>query len=627
MKSLDKHSAFTIVLVSLLLCLLLVLAGLQYWWLEQLSEADEEQMRSILKASADRFSIDLDRELSGIYSCFLPYRGPIGITQDDYFAERYIRWASTAPYPGMVKDIYRMEGSQVQNGVILKLDHRSRRFEPSGIPVELAKLERELRDTTARFQEPPSRREPDAMPPGDRGRNPRIQTVRAKPLSLVIPVFSPPEFHSGGVISIRAAPGFVVAVLDSAYIRETVLPALASRHFPEGSKFNYQITILSRDTPGENVFATASTDKSPALPALSDADLTIGLFGVRMSGEPPAMPDRMPGEGTGFRPGSATPDDSPGRGGFAPRPFEKGAGPEMLGGRPFAGNEGLWLMLIRHREGSLSAVVTKTRYRNLGLSFGILLVLGASVAMIIALSRRARRLANQQMEFVAGVSHELRTPVAVICSAGENLADGVILETSQVTHYGKLIRDEGRRLAAMIEQVLDFASARGNRLPGADQKLAVEEMLAGILRACRPEIEAAGFDLQQDFQPGLPPVKGNEAALSRAIQNLLSNAMKYSGPSRWIRLSADQHSGRRGREIRITVEDRGMGVAPKDLPYIFEPFFRGSEAAGAQIRGNGLGLAIVRSIVDAHGGKVTVDSAPGRGSRFSIHLPAAPEES
>ncbi len=114
----------------------------------------------------------------------------------------------------------------------------------------------------------------------------------------------------------------------------------------------------------------------------------------------------------------------------------------------------------------------------------------------------------------------------------------------------------------------------------------------------------------------------DSAALTRAIQNLLTNAMKYGGQSRWIGLSAQAKDAPHETEVRITIEDKGQGISPGDLPHIFEPFRRGREVVAAQIYGSGLGLSLVKRIVEAHNGKISVESAHGHGSSFTLHLPA-----
>src|SRR5262245_10678718 len=111
-------------------------------------------------------------------------------------------------------------------------------------------------------------------------------------------------------------------------------------------------------------------------------------------------------------------------------------------------------------------------------------------------------------------------------------------------------------------------------------------------------------------------------ALSRALRNLIDNAMKYSGESRWIGVRAQSIISGGTAEVQITVSDRGLGIPAEDLKYIFEPFWRGSEATAAQIHGNGLGLNLVKIIINAHGGDIRVQSEPGRGSSFTLTLPA-----
>lgn len=285
--------------------------------------------------------------------------------------------------------------------------------------------------------------------------------------------------------------------------------------------------------------------------------------------------------------------------------------------------DGGWRLLVKHRDGSLEAAVGNVRRRNLAISFGILLLLGASVGFIVISSRRAERLAAQQMEFVAGVSHELRTPLAVICSAAENLADGVIDNRDQIKRYGGLIRDEGRRLTGMVEQVLEFAGAQSGRktyeLRPTDLNYVIEDAVA----ACHLQLVEGGFELEKNVPADLPMVNADAAALSRAIQNLLNNAMKYSGDSRWIGLSAESVKTDNGEEVQIKVSDRGLGIAPSELSHIFEPFYRGKEVVASQIHGNGLGLSLVKHIVGEHQGRVLVSSNAGQGSQFTLLLPIA----
>jgi signal transduction histidine kinase len=230
------------------------------------------------------------------------------------------------------------------------------------------------------------------------------------------------------------------------------------------------------------------------------------------------------------------------------------------------------------------------------------------------------------MEFVAGVSHELRTPLAVICSAAENLADGVIENNEQIRRYGGLIREEGRRLTEMVEQVLEFAGAQSGRKTYDLRPTEVGQVIDDALAACHLQMIEGGFEIEKKIAENLPRVKADPAALSRVIQNLLSNSMKYSAESRLIGLSAENVQTQSGGEVQIKVSDHGLGIEQADLPHIFEPFYRGKEVAAAQIHGNGLGLSLVKHIVEAHGGRVSVDSKPKLGTIFTLHLPVASTE-
>jgi len=129
--------------------------------------------------------------------------------------------------------------------------------------------------------------------------------------------------------------------------------------------------------------------------------------------------------------------------------------------------------------------------------------------------------------------------------------------------------------------------------------------------------------VHREIAPDLPPVIGDATALRSAVQNLVANAVKYGGRDRWVGIRAQHVSERRRSEVRITVSDHGPGIPQADLPHIFEPFYRGTDAIERQIHGHGLGLSLVRRIVVAHGGNVSVATRPGAGTSFTISLPAA----
>ncbi len=295
--------------------------------------------------------------------------------------------------------------------------------------------------------------------------------------------------------------------------------------------------------------------------------------------------------------------------------------PDSTGMRQVDDGRHAWLLMMKHRSGSLEASVQANRRRNLGMSFGILILLGAAVGLLYNSSRRARLLAEQQMEFVAGVSHELRTPLAVIHSAAENLADGVVQSTDQSKRYGQLIRKEGRRLTEMVEQVLELAGVQSGRKRYTFRPIDVANVIEQALSACDASLREEAFDVAKHIAPDLPEIQADDRSLQTALRNLITNAIKYSDGTSWIGIEARHARNGKGPEVQITVRDKGRGIPADELPYIFDQFYRGHAVREAQIHGNGLGLSLVKTIADAHGGRVSVVSEPGKGSAFTLHLP------
>ena len=242
--------------------------------------------------------------------------------------------------------------------------------------------------------------------------------------------------------------------------------------------------------------------------------------------------------------------------------------------------------------------------------------------MLTATTRRAERLAQQQMEFVAGVSHELRTPVAVVRSAAENLASGVV-SGDRVKRYGQMIEAEARRLGDMVERVLQYAGIESGFNTAARVPLSPTEIIETAVESALPLVGPGEVTVHREIAPDLPTVIGDATALRSAVQNLVANAVKYGGRDRWVGIRAQHVREKRRSEVRITVSDHGAGIPAADLPHIFEPFYRGADAIERQIQGHGLGLSLVRRIVVAHGGNVAVSTRPGAGTTFTITLPAA----
>jgi signal transduction histidine kinase len=235
------------------------------------------------------------------------------------------------------------------------------------------------------------------------------------------------------------------------------------------------------------------------------------------------------------------------------------------------------------------------------------------------------RLAKMQMDFAASVSHELRTPLAVLCSAVDNIADGVVSGKEQLAKYGSVIRNQSRQINGLVNQVIMFVSTQDDKGRYTLEPLAVSRVVESAVMGTAELIRKAGFTLEQQISPNLPRILGDLPALSQCLQNLITNALKYGDQNRWISIRASAEGGRDHPEIRISVQDRGKGIDRSELHQIFEPFYRAKAAVASQIHGTGLGLPIAKSLAEAMGGRISVTSEVGVGSTFTLHLPIAEE--
>jgi signal transduction histidine kinase len=218
------------------------------------------------------------------------------------------------------------------------------------------------------------------------------------------------------------------------------------------------------------------------------------------------------------------------------------------------------------------------------------------------------------------VSHELRTPLASIRVFGELMRLGKVTEAEKVREYGEHIEVESRRLTQLVDNILDFSRIESGRKVYHFGATALEDVVRDVVAAFTMRFRGAGFEIElAGPATPLPPVLADAAAIDHAVSNLLDNAIKYSGEGRRITVRL----ARAGEEVAIAVSDRGIGIPQREHTRIFERFHRVSTGAVHEVRGVGLGLAIVDHIVRAHGGRVEVESEPGKGSTFTIRLPIA----
>ena len=290
---------------------------------------------------------------------------------------------------------------------------------------------------------------------------------------------------------------------------------------------------------------------------------------------------------------------------------------------PVVGSSGKWTLAAKHRQGSLAAAAAELGHRWLAINFGVLIVLALGLATIVVSMLRAQTLLKLQMEFVAGVSHELRTPLAVIGSAADNLAEGVVRCEKDVQEYGSLIRSECRRLSGLVEQTLRFSANKAGFRSRDLQFFPIADAIDRALSTAAMAIGGRSFSLEMAVDANLPMVRTDPNLLSECLSNLISNGLKYGGDEPWLAIRARTVETGHGTGVQITVEDRGIGIPSAELKHIFEPFYRGQAARSAQIRGTGLGLSLAREAANSMGARITVESTVGKGSSFTLHIPAA----
>jgi two-component system phosphate regulon sensor histidine kinase PhoR len=264
---------------------------------------------------------------------------------------------------------------------------------------------------------------------------------------------------------------------------------------------------------------------------------------------------------------------------------------------------------------------------NLNILFGILVVtlvglLATGTVLALVFVRREAVLSKLQADFVSKVSHELRTPLTSIRMFVETLQLKRVSSPQEVDACLDVLNRETARLTGRIERLLDWGRMEAGKRVYESGPERVEDIVAQAIEAFDANHVGRREEVQLELAPDLPILYVDRGAIVDALVNLLTNAYKYSPARGCIRLSvrADE------RLVRIAVIDKGMGIARREHRRIFDKFYRSNELLSSDVEGSGLGLAIVRHVIQAHGGRVELESELGKGSTFTLVLPRPESE-
>jgi signal transduction histidine kinase len=597
-----NKSRFPIFLVAALFALLSVLASLQYAWLGQISDGERERLQRNLQSDTQRFADDFNREIQNAYFNFQ-------IDADDWreknsseFNERYKFWSEKTAYPNLVKDFYFVE---LKTQTLSRFNPENKTFEAAQWTENLDKLKLKL---SAESFEPIAEEISALLMPVNEA---------AEKLTRIVVRTPNTENIIGSPSGIPIKYGVLIIELDENTIKNQLLPDLVKRYFSQNESANYKLAVVNKEKKA--IFQTENLTATDASAKLFEFSPDNFIFFTNREILSTVQSERR-------KTIVLSKTESRANENYSAQNSNRRIEMQMTNGEKprvriyesnRSKNDSIWTLNVQHAAGSLEQFITNTRRRNLAVSFGILSLLGFSVGLIFLSAQRAKLLAQRQVDFVSSVSHEFRTPLAVIYSAGENLADGVAKEENQVSRYGDLIKGEGRKLSKMVEQILDFAGADSGKKKYDFRATNVREIIENALAECQPLINERTVAVETEIAENLPTILADRNALSQAVQNLIVNSVKYSNGEKYLKISANNGNGK----VKIVVEDKGIGIAPKDLKHIFEPFYRAKSVVDEQIHGNGLGLSLVKQSVEAHDGKIKADSVIGLGSRFTIELP------
>jgi signal transduction histidine kinase len=276
-----------------------------------------------------------------------------------------------------------------------------------------------------------------------------------------------------------------------------------------------------------------------------------------------------------------------------------------------------WKAVAGLKNTNLDDLARNSFLHSAGATFLVLVFLIGGIALSIRATDREARLAQAKSNFVANVSHELKTPLSLLSLFSEILELGRVKNEEKRIEYYRIMRHESRRLNKTIDNILDFSKIEAGRKTYDFKEGDMAEVIENVLSSYRYQILNSGFAIQTNIQPGLPAVLIDRDAMAQAISNLLDNAIKYSGEVKQLSITAETVRS----DLSVEIADHGIGIPRVEQTRIFEKFYRVGNGLVHDVKGSGLGLSLVKHIIEAHKGTISVDSDVGKGSVFRILLP------
>lgn len=261
-----------------------------------------------------------------------------------------------------------------------------------------------------------------------------------------------------------------------------------------------------------------------------------------------------------------------------------------------------------------------------GLYFFVFLLIAGILVFGLVLTTRSvaheLELARMKSDFVSTVSHEFKSPLTSIRQLAEMLQSRRVPSEERRQKYYDVLLEQSERLTLLTDNILSLAKIEEGRAEFAFEITDISALLTDIMTTIQDRVRHEGIEIGLAIEGPLPPLPADRTALSQAVTNLVDNAVKYSGDARKISVRAALD----GTDITVAVQDFGIGIKKVDIPRLFERFYRAGDALTRTVKGSGLGLTLVKEIVEAHRGRIEVESEPGKGSTFTIRLPLRPQE-